>query len=341
MTEKEKSLFELIGANKAERRARIAKASNDDFGDPDDEPTPRQLGGHAWAESDGRFWGAPHTHERIPVGVYRMELNPHVGATFMRQRNDTDALVPLPDSESARIVDEIRQFKTLRPAFREHGFLFKRGFLLWGPPGSGKTCTLQMILKLLMQEHDSIAVLVDHPHVATQCLQALRRIEPDRQIVALFEDLDALCERYDESAYLALLDGEAQVDNVVYVATTNYPENLDRRFIDRPSRFDTVRYIGMPSANSRFAYLRAKLPSVVESLLAQYVERSEGYSIAHLRELIILTRCFGLSLDDATARLNHMRFSNPHSEKPPGSPAFGFSPAANDEEVTLANGTDP
>jgi hypothetical protein len=319
----DKSLFEIVGTDKPKKN-RLRSLFDAESGDESSDPAAQPLGGHAWAESEGRFWGAPHTHERVPPGLYRMEVHPQVGPTFVRQRNDTDTLVSLPDCESARIVDEIQRFRLLKPAFLEHGFLFKRGFLLWGPPGSGKTCTLQLILQLLVTEHDAVAVLVEHPSTAATCLQALRRIEPERMIVAIFEDLDALCERYEESAYLALLDGESQVDNIVYVATTNYPERLDRRFIDRPSRFDTVRYLGMPSPAARRVYLHAKAPKITDDELNRYVAWSEGFSIAHLRELIILTRCFGLPLDDSIARLNLTRLSNPNSERPPGHPGVGF-----------------
>lgn len=313
----DKNLFELIGTKKLANapRAREVYAGLDEEEDEASPVAPRS--GSAWAEADGRFWVAPKSHTRIPVGVFRMEINPQVGPVFVKQKNDTDEIVQLPDSESERIVEEIRQFKTLRAAFRDHGFLFKRGFLLWGPPGSGKTCTLQQIIQL-MQEHDAVAVLVEHPSIATQALQALRRVEPERQIVAIFEDIDALCERFDESAYLSLLDGESQVDNIVYVATTNYPERLDRRFVDRPSRFDTVRHIGMPTATARAHYLHTKMPTLSDALIGEYVAASDGYSIAHLRELIILTRCFGMKLEQAVERLNFQRFSPPHSEQPPG-----------------------
>lgn len=281
----------------------------------------KDMSRRAWAESDGTFWGTPSSHGHLPTGLYRMSNHPSLGALFLKQKNDTDELIELPDSESDAIIQEVRVFKGLREKFKDHGFLYKRGILLWGPPGSGKTCTLQLVIKMLVENHNSIAVLVEEPKLAAFCLQALRRIEPDRQIVAILEDLDALCDQHGESSYLALLDGESQVDNIVYVATTNYPERLDKRFVDRPSRFDTVRYIGMPTAEARKTYLAAKLP---DHDVSEYVAHSDGFSIAHLRELIILTQCFGVPLAEAAKRLEGMR-AKVSSDQPPDKQSFGFS----------------
>jgi len=99
------------------------------------------------------------------------------------------------------------------------------------------------------------------------------------------------------------------------VATTNYPERLDQRFVDRPSRFDTIREIGMPTAMARQVYLQTKEPSLGAFELAEWVEQSEGFSIAHLRELIILCRCYHKPLAEAIERLSLMRSESPSSSR--------------------------
>lgn len=151
-------------------------------------------------------------------------------------------------------------------------------------------------------------------------------IEPNRPVVAIMEDLDALIQRYGEHEYLALLDGEAQVDRIVFIATTNYPEKLDRRFCDRPSRFDTVQYIGMPSREARKAYLKAKEPSLDVKELKIWVEATDGFSLAHLKELIVAVKCLGQPFGKALARLEGMRVVRPTSEDEPTKKMTGFLP---------------
>jgi SpoVK/Ycf46/Vps4 family AAA+-type ATPase len=272
-------------------------------------------GERRWQSDGVYFWRANLTLEGLPAALYRCAEVGNIGYCLERTRVDTDDLMELPDSPSADVLDEVRRFWDLEPEFAKRGFIHKRGVLLWGPPGSGKTATVQQVISIVIKQHGGVGIFIDNPTRAAACLQIARQIEPKRPIVALLEDLDALVEKQGENEYLALLDGEAQVANIVFVATTNYPERLDRRFVDRPSRFDLIKQIGMPSAAARRAYLHVKEPSLTDEELRIWVSRSEGFSIAHIRELIVLCRCYGKTLNESVDRLNEMREDAPSSGK--------------------------
>lgn len=322
----EKEFFQQVGTS-ANRRTYGVEAQN-----PSVEPVPKRdagemkptTGAKRWAASHDTFWGATQTYDTLPAGLYRCGYNPQIGPILNKIQVETDNLLDLPDDDSAAIVREFEQFWTLEPEFRKRGFLMKRGFLLWGPPGSGKTSTIHLLVKQLIEEHEGIVLLIERPEESAMCLQMARQIEPKRPVIAIMEDIDSLIESFGENQYLALLDGEAQVDNIVFVASTNYPERLDRRFVDRPSRFDTVRYIGMPSAGARRVYLSTKEPSLQGDELEGWVKASDGFSIAHLKEMIIAVRCFGHPLAEVTERLEAMHSRKPTSEDSPDRTQAGF-----------------
>ena len=105
---------------------------------------------------------------------------------------------------------------------------------------------------------------------------------------------------------LSLLDGESQVDHVLNVATTNYPEQLDRRFVARPRRFDRVVRIDAADKLTRRSYLAAKLPGADAAELERWVRATEGLSLAALAEAVISVRCLGHELEETLALLHRM-----------------------------------
>src|SRR5262249_23195198 len=82
--------------------------------------------------------------------------------------------------------------------------------------------------------------------VFNRCVALFRQVEPDRPIVCVFEDIDAIIAVYGDSDLLQWLDGNQQVDRAGNLASTNYPEKLDRRIIARPRRFDRILRIATP-----------------------------------------------------------------------------------------------
>jgi len=276
-----------------------------------------------YAHSDGVYWGSPETCDALEPGFYEPGVVPNLGPFLRRLQMKTDNLLRLPDPICDMLLSEFVLFWTRAPEMAKRGLSVKRGLMLYGPPGSGKTSAVQLMSHHMIREMRGVVVLVNHPHSTAAALQLVRRLEPDRPIILLYEDIDAMVDMHGEAGLLALLDGELQVGNVVNVATTNYPERLDPRFTDRPGRFDRITLVGMPEAPARAAYFAAKAPDVPEPRRERWVIASDGWSIAHLRELIVAHLVLGEEDESVIERLTGMREQLPKSADA-NSGSFGF-----------------
>lgn len=277
-----------------------------------------------WARADDEFYPCERAEKALEPGQYLIQHSQSRGFFFSKKVVNLDELLVLPDSNSERVLNSINEFWKLEHKFRKFGFLWKRGILLWGPPGSGKTSTVQQLSKQII-DVGGISIYCQYPRLDATGLRLLRRIEPKRPIVFMIEDIDAVIRNHGEADLLALLDGELQVDNIVFVATTNYPELLDKRFINRPSRFDEVIKIGMPSPDARRTYLAFKNPRLASNKLEldAWVADTDNFSIAHMRELIVSVECLGHSATDAVKRLramNNIKLTSEEKET-----GFGFT----------------
>jgi AAA+ superfamily predicted ATPase len=262
------------------------------------------------------------TVSHLPPAIYT--LSSANGVIFFNKTTVlTDNLIELDDSASIKVISGIEKFWDSKKKFDKFGILFKRGILMWGPAGSGKTATVNLLMNDLVAR-GGMVVIVQSPPTAIQGLHELRRIEPDRPIIIVLEDIEEMIDNYGEHGLLGLLDGEHQVSNVVVLATTNYPERLGERIINRPSRFDEVIFVDMPSAKARMRYFKHVLKNTVpESELELWVTATDKMSIAHLRELIVATQCLDRPYQEVVDRLKRMKI-RPDSNKRGKDDKVGF-----------------
>jgi len=257
-----------------------------------------------WAISGpDAYVGVSKTAKKLPAGSYTLKsINGHIEFWGVDTKNDN--LIELPDSLHKRVLDEIEDFWLRGDRFIEYGFLHRRGYLLYGPAGGGKTCLVQQVVANIVKSGD-VVVLCQHPKMMVEGLSNFRQIEPDRRVVCVFEDIDSIIAGYGEDCLLSLLDGEHQINKVLNIATTNYPERLDKRLVARPRRFDRVIKIGMPSEVVRKEYLSRKL-KVNGTELLEWVTKTNGFSFAALAELVISVKCLGNRFEDALEILKTM-----------------------------------
>lgn len=263
--------------------------------------------------SDGEYCPAHATVKSVPSGLYEPHYNREVSqVTLKRLPFTTDELYELPSAEIQEILSDIRMFWESKELYSKYRFVHKRGILLYGEPGCGKSGIIQLCVRQIIdlggivinvKDEDSVDYFIDF-------MPMFRSIEPSRPIVVILEDLEAIAGegKYATSQLLNILDGVKQIENVVYIATTNYPEKLEERISNRPSRFDRRYQVEMPNAEIREAYLRAKLGDKVNDIdLVRWIKRTEDMSLSHLKELVISVFLLNKEFEDAMALLEGLK----------------------------------
>lgn len=285
-----------------------------------------------WAFNDnGVFIPAQKTVKEIPSGFYEIKSDSSTG-TFLQKINVlSEELFILPSPEIKAIIDDIKKFWDGRETFRKYKYVHKRGILLHGDPGCGKSGIIQLCIKYVVEEMDGLVINIkDHYQVELfdEFIQTIRKIEPQRPLIVVMEDLDALTgeDKYVTSKLLNILDGIKQIDGVVYLASTNYPEKLEERVSNRPSRFDRRYRIESPDEKIRESYIRFKLSEedLAKIDIGEWVKDSSGFSIAHLKELIISTLVLGNTYEETLSHLKEMK-NKPKISKSKTGMGIGFS----------------
>jgi hypothetical protein len=139
----------------------------------------------------------------------------------------------------------------------------KRGLLLTGPPGNGKTSACRWLLARCTEAgHETKHVTPDDYRAArnsncpASAVKALFQVT--RRGIIFFDDMDlALRDRTaaeqpeDQAVFLGALDGIEVNEGVVYVFTTNLPSDRIDPAFKRPGRFDLVMPFPKPTDDLR------------------------------------------------------------------------------------------
>jgi adenylate kinase family enzyme len=174
----------------------------------------------------------------------------------------------------------------------------KRGVLLVGPPGNGKTTACRWIWEECRRRNWSWRIVTPDSYRAArgssnpqQAVKQLFSVE-DRGIV-FFDDMDlALRDREtvhesdDQAVFLGALDGLSINEGVVFVFTTNCDLKLIDRAFKRPGRIDLVLHFPAPSPELRRRLIQRWHAEIQENLdVDEAVATTAGFSFAEVEEL--------------------------------------------------------
>jgi ATP-dependent 26S proteasome regulatory subunit len=187
-----------------------------------------------------------------------------------------------------QVVDVARHKERLLAA----GQHLKRGLLLYGPPGVGKTHTVRYLIGSLA-DTTVVSLTGGALHLIAEACSVARALEPAMLVV---EDVDLIAE--DRGMHpgqhpmlfqlLNEMDGLAADADVVFVLTTNRPDLLEPALAARPGRVDQAVELTMPDLDARrrlFELYRGGL-QIDTSGLDGVLARTEGVTASFLKELM-------------------------------------------------------
>lgn len=282
-----------------------------------------------WGLVGSRMYkGYPSTQKALPSGIYSITTDRNDDMpVYVRKEVKTDDIIRFKDSLADKILTEIDVFWEKEAKFKAVGFLHRRGYLLYGSQGTGKSSLLQQIMSDVV-ERGGIVFICDNPKFFNLGLATFRQAEPERNMLCIFEDIDAIISRYGEDELLSILDGANMVDKVLNIATTNYPEKLDKRIVSRPRRFDRVIKVLAPDKKIREEFLKARLPKGED--IKKWVRQTKDLSFAGITEVIISVHCLGNDMEETLKIIRDIETRNPSSDEFGGK--VGFSNDKDNEE---------
>jgi len=215
------------------------------------------------------------------------------------QGNSWDDVI-LPATLKENLVKDVVSFFDSRDLYASMRVPWKRGVILHGVPGNGKTVSIKALINSLSKHDPPVPALVvksfdncSGPKWAMKAMFAhARAMAP---CLLIFEDLDSLIGPKTRSYFLNEVDGLESNDGILMIGSTNNLDKLDSSITKRPSRFDRKYHFKVPEESERVAYCRywaskfadkstVDFPDEVSQVVAKM---TEGFTFAYLKELFI------------------------------------------------------
>jgi transitional endoplasmic reticulum ATPase len=212
----------------------------------------------------------------------------------------------------------------------KNGIPLKRGILLEGPYGTGKTLTAFVGAKKA-KDHGWTFVLIERVGALPQALDLARMYQPS---VVFAEDIDRAVEGQTRTVeiddVLNTIDGlESKGTQVITVLTSNHAANINKAML-RPGRLDAIISVQAPDAkaveklirlyardsleeNTELVSAGRELQGQIPAVIREVVERSKLYAIGRAQG-----NEFKLTGEDiahsARGMKNHLELLNPSKE---------------------------
>ena len=201
--------------------------------------------------------------------------------------------VILPEATLKLLDRNVLSFVGSRDVLRRLGQSTRKGILLYGPPGTGKTHTIRYLATNL-PGHTTLIITAEQVALLGAYMNLARLLQPSMVVI---EDVDLIardrermgsCEEPLLNKLLNEMDGLKEDADILFVLTTNRPEQLEGALAGRPGRIDQAIEVPLPDAIGRGKLVRlyGKGLPLDQTIIGEAARRTEGVSAAFIKELM-------------------------------------------------------
>lgn len=199
------------------------------------------------------------------------------------------------DAATMTLLDRhVFEFDHHREELKGLGQSTRKGLLLYGPPGNGKTHIIRYVAANL-GEHTTVLITAEEVKNLARYMLLARTLQPS---IVVLEDVDLVGRSREGmnspntevllNRLLNEMDGLRDDADILFILTTNRPQEIEEALASRPGRVDVAIGVANPDRECRtrlLALYGRALDFDIEAIEA-FVERSEGASAAFVKEMV-------------------------------------------------------
>lgn len=231
----------------------------------------------------------------LEAGIDPMGGGSMVKVHRLAKVNREDVILP---RKTLDLLDRnVAGFMMARPRLKSLQFHVRKGLLFYGPPGTGKTYTIHYLASQL-PNHTTLLVTAEQVALIGEYFKLARFLQPSMMVI---EDIDLIARERTHmygpqqeallNKLLNEMDGLREDAEVLFILTTNRPDQIEPALVSRPGRIDQAIEFPLPDEEGRakLTSLYARGLRISEELLDLIVRRTKGVSAAFIKEL--MRRC--------------------------------------------------
>lgn len=209
----------------------------------------------------------------------------------------------LPEKTLDILERNVFDFFAQREDLRGLGLSLRKGLLFHGPPGTGKTHCINYLASRLT-EHTTLLITAGQICYLAEYMALARLLQPS---IVVIEDADLIARErttmHDAGEEVLLnrllneMDGLQEDAEVLFILTTNRPDELEPALASRPGRIDQAIEFPLPDphARGRLVDLYGRQLEIDGEIRDEAVRRTDGMSAAFIKELMRRTAQYNLA----------------------------------------------